>query len=329
MCATHAAVLPQPEQRRRAHALGEDDSGHRECWLLTERGFRDWLRFQFYSRSGRAPKPDSFNQALDTLIPKARYEGSPAPVFLRRAEHEGKSISSYAMRLGGLLRSMRSAGALSMSPTRASSVAAVCSRSPGLSNGQQKTIAFHQPALARIKARLDRLGISPTSFPWRPGDLPPPHPIRASKASRRAKQRFSSAGPGDIARGLAEIRKLRRTTTGQVLVIQAASGAGKSSFLKLACGPGFRAIQNSCRLPSCAPQRHPHRRPRHRPAICGLFRARDPSAARSSPQRRSIRSLRKPDEEARAFLGPHQCRGNETAMPCSAWQTPRRRHPRR
>ena len=65
-------------------------SGHRECWLLKSTGFRDWLRFQFYSRSVRAPKPDSVNQALDTLIPKARYEGSPAPVFLRRAEHEGK-----------------------------------------------------------------------------------------------------------------------------------------------------------------------------------------------------------------------------------------------
>ncbi len=38
-------------------------------------------------------------------------------------------------------------------------------------NGQQKTIAFHRPTLVRIKARLDQLGISPTSFPWRPGDL--------------------------------------------------------------------------------------------------------------------------------------------------------------
>ena len=207
------------------------------------------------------------------------------------------------MRLGGLLRSMRSAGALSMSPTRASSVAAVCSRSPGLSNGQQKTIAFHQPALARIRARLDRLGISPTSFPWRPGDLATASPYPGLKGFETGEAALFFVRAGDIARGLAEIRKLRRTTTGQVLVIQAASGAGKSSFLKAGLWPRLSRDPEFVPLAILRPVtgiltgEHGIGR-----QFAAFFAARDPVRWRMLTAAAIHQELRKPDEEARAFL---------------------------
>ena len=78
-----------PDNEDETYALVQMN-GHRECWLLRSSGFKAWLRYQYFSRTGRAPKADAFNQALDTLDAKARFEGTPAPVFLRRAEHDGK-----------------------------------------------------------------------------------------------------------------------------------------------------------------------------------------------------------------------------------------------
>ncbi len=91
--------------------------------------------------------------------------------------------------------------------------------------------------MARIKSRLDQLGISPTSFSWRPGDLgeASPYPGLGGFSEREAAIFFGRAC--DIARGLAELRKLRPAATGQVLVVQAASGAGKSSFLRAGLWP--------------------------------------------------------------------------------------------
>jgi WD40 repeat protein len=103
--------------------------------------------------------------------------------------------------------------------------------------GQQRTVAFHKPTLARIKARLDQLGISPTSFAWRPGDLATASPYPGLKGFEAADAALFFGREADIARGLAEIRKLRRLPHGQLFVIQAASGAGKSSFLKAGLWP--------------------------------------------------------------------------------------------
>ncbi len=84
-----AQFYSNPSNEDETYALVRMD-GHRECWLLKSTGFKAWLRFQYYSRTGRAPKADAFNQALDTLDAKARFEGPSAPVSLRRAEHGGK-----------------------------------------------------------------------------------------------------------------------------------------------------------------------------------------------------------------------------------------------
>jgi WD40 repeat protein len=104
-------------------------------------------------------------------------------------------------------------------------------------NGQQRSVSFHRPTLARIKARLEQLGVSPTSFPWRPGDLGTASPYPGLKGFETADAALFFGREADIARGLSAIRKLRRLPAGQLLVIQAASGAGKSSFLKAGLWP--------------------------------------------------------------------------------------------
>ena len=107
--------------------------------------------------------------------------------------------------------------------------------------GQRRTITFHAPTLARIKGRLEQLGISPDSFPWLPADIDTatPYPGLAGFSQGQAALFFGRAG--DIARGFAALRKLRRAALsgrqGGLLVIQAASGAGKSSFLKAGLWP--------------------------------------------------------------------------------------------
>ena len=84
-----AQFYSNPNNEDETYALVKMN-GHRECWTLKSTGFKAWLRFQYYSRTGRSPKSDASNQALDTLDAKARFEGASAPIFLRRAEHRGK-----------------------------------------------------------------------------------------------------------------------------------------------------------------------------------------------------------------------------------------------
>lgn len=103
--------------------------------------------------------------------------------------------------------------------------------------GQQKTVTFNRQTLANIKARLDQLGISPTSFSWRPGDLQTASPYPGLEGFGRDEAALFFGRAGDISRGLAKLRKLRHAGRGQILVVQAASGAGKSSYLKAGLWP--------------------------------------------------------------------------------------------
>jgi hypothetical protein len=63
--------------------------GHRETWAVKSRGFRQWLSRYFYKTEGKVPTTSKMNEAINTLIAQALFEGECRKVFLRLAEHEG------------------------------------------------------------------------------------------------------------------------------------------------------------------------------------------------------------------------------------------------
>ncbi|HEY0171262.1 MAG TPA: hypothetical protein VGB98_09580 [Pyrinomonadaceae bacterium] len=63
--------------------------GHRETWAVKSRGFRQWLSRYFYKTEGKVPTTSKMNEALNTLIGQALFEGECRKVHLRLAEHEG------------------------------------------------------------------------------------------------------------------------------------------------------------------------------------------------------------------------------------------------
>jgi hypothetical protein len=62
---------------------------HREVWPVHSRGFKRWLTHRYFVNSGKAPSGEALNRALATLDPIAAH-GAHAPVYLRRAEKDGK-----------------------------------------------------------------------------------------------------------------------------------------------------------------------------------------------------------------------------------------------
>jgi hypothetical protein len=95
-------------------------------------------------------------------------------------------------------------------------------------------------ALQKIQAQLVETGIAPQSYPWPPDDRPdaPIFPGLASFDERDAAIYFGR--DADIVRGLDGLRRLRRQARPRVIAIQAASGAGKSSFLKAGLWPRLK-----------------------------------------------------------------------------------------
>src|SRR5262245_3079340 len=85
-------------------------------------------------------------------------------------------------------------------------------------NGQRKAISFSRRTLSHIKARLDELGIAPSSFSWRPAKLETASPYPGFESFDRNEAGLFFGRAGDIARGLGETRRLRRMNVGQVMV---------------------------------------------------------------------------------------------------------------
>jgi Novel STAND NTPase 1 len=104
----------------------------------------------------------------------------------------------------------------------------------------RKTIHFSEAALAQIKRRLDELGISPNSFPWRPENILTASPYPGLGGFEENHAGLFVGRGGDIARGLGEIRRMRRSVASGILVVQAASGAGKSFFLRAGLWPRLK-----------------------------------------------------------------------------------------
>jgi formylglycine-generating enzyme required for sulfatase activity len=109
--------------------------------------------------------------------------------------------------------------------------------------GQLHRAEFSVAALASIKARLADLGIAPGSFAWEPrkrADGKDAGPYLGLAAFGEDDAGIFFGREADIVAGLAKLRLMRKRRSPRLFVIQAASGAGKSSFLKAGLWPRLK-----------------------------------------------------------------------------------------
>jgi WD40 repeat protein len=98
-------------------------------------------------------------------------------------------------------------------------------------------VHFNDDALAKIKDYLIRRGINPDSFPWPPAGKPDAEPFPGLSAFGEDDAAIFFGRDADILTSLDEFRLLRRKGSPRFLAIQAASGAGKSSFMRAGLWP--------------------------------------------------------------------------------------------
>ena len=103
--------------------------------------------------------------------------------------------------------------------------------------GRLHRVEFNGAALEAVKARLEDLGVAPGSFAWPPKGRPNAEPYPGLSALGEDDAGIFFGRDADIMTGLAELRLVRRRGTPRLLVIQAASGAGKSWFLRAGLWP--------------------------------------------------------------------------------------------
>ena len=64
--------------------------GHRETWSLNSRGFRRWLKREFYNLRKSAPNSDAMSQAMGVIDAMAHFDGEEREVYLRVANVDDK-----------------------------------------------------------------------------------------------------------------------------------------------------------------------------------------------------------------------------------------------
>ena len=103
--------------------------------------------------------------------------------------------------------------------------------------GELFEIRFNADALASVKEYLFKRGITPDHFAWPPEDRPGAEPFPGLSAFTETDAGIFFGRDADIVRGLDKLRILRRDGRPRLLVIQASSGAGKSSYLRAGLWP--------------------------------------------------------------------------------------------
>jgi formylglycine-generating enzyme required for sulfatase activity len=103
--------------------------------------------------------------------------------------------------------------------------------------GSVHQVALNGRALAAIKVRLEDLGVAPDSFAWPPKDKADPEPYPGLSALNESDAGIFFGRDADIMSGLTELRHVCRRGSPRLFVIQAASGSGKSSFLRAGLWP--------------------------------------------------------------------------------------------
>ncbi|MFM9940763.1 MAG: TIR domain-containing protein [Hyphomicrobiaceae bacterium] len=104
-------------------------------------------------------------------------------------------------------------------------------------DGKMHRVEFSLAALNAIKTRLDDLGVAPGSFAWPPKDKPIAEPYPGLSALGKEDAGIFFSREADMMTFLREVRRLRERGSPRTMVIQAASGAGKSSFLRARLWP--------------------------------------------------------------------------------------------
>ncbi len=98
-------------------------------------------------------------------------------------------------------------------------------------------VDFNGAALNAIHATLIERGIAPNSFAWPPKNKPDAAPYPGLDAFDEDSAGIFFGREADIMAGIRELRQIRHRGSPRLLVIQAASGAGKSSFLRAGLWP--------------------------------------------------------------------------------------------
>ncbi|WP_424405691.1 tetratricopeptide repeat protein [Pasteurella sp. PK-2025] len=129
-------------------------------------------------------------------------------------------------------------------------------RTVTLPDGEQVEIAFSETGLNRLKRGLTHAGLHPDSFHWPPLSQYryPPSPYKGLKPLEQEDAGILFGRDGAIKSFIAELQRLRQTTRIRLMVIQGASGAGKSSFLRAGILPRLaRYPQQFALLPVIRP----------------------------------------------------------------------------
>jgi hypothetical protein len=142
-------------------------------------------------------------------------------------------------------------------------------------------------ALAKIGARLDELGVAPGAFTWPPKGATAPEPYPGLSAFNEDDAGIFFGRDADIMTALTEIRLVRRRRSPRLFVIDAASGAGKSSFLRAGLWPRLKRDPDSRRWRFSA---RPKASSRARTGSAGESR---PSSSATAQRGRRARSLRR------------------------------------
>lgn len=65
---------------------------HKECWPIRTKGFKDWLKHQYFRLSGRGVGNQGLQDAIDTIEAKALFDNLETPVYRRIANLGDKIV---------------------------------------------------------------------------------------------------------------------------------------------------------------------------------------------------------------------------------------------
>jgi formylglycine-generating enzyme required for sulfatase activity len=180
-------------------------------------------------------KANASCEAVILLASPNALASSECIAEVRRAEDYGKEIVVVVLRDLQIedrrLDSFRDRQIVDLAAPPQSHIETVSYR------GERREVHFNAEALASIKDFLFKRGIAPDSFAWPSHDKPNAEPFPGLSAFTEEDAGIFFGRDSDILRGLDKQRFLRRNGRPRAMVIQAASGAGKSSYLRAGLWP--------------------------------------------------------------------------------------------